>query len=219
MTEAKKEMRLPATKDLEYYLALNYPIEIVEDDGRFVVSIPDLPGCVSYGDTSEEALANIKATKRLWLKGAVESGETIVEPTTVEDFSGKFVLRILRSLHQALDREARQQGVSLNMYIAHVLSERHKLTMLETVAEQWAGMCAAAPKVTLLEYKLHGARQWRHQSAAGSCQWYFTASAARHGISGVDALDLADVLPYISKPPKVYRAVVKQRKLEAYQNA
>jgi len=207
---------LPETKDLEYYLALNYAMEIVEDDGRFVVSIPDLPGCVSYGDTPEEAVANIKATKRLWLKGAVESGETIVEPTTVEDFSGKFVLRIPRSLHQALDREARQQGVSLNMYIAHQLSERHKLTKLETFAEQWAGMCAAVPKVTLLEYKLHDVRQWQHASAAASCRWHFS-SGAHHGSSVINAVALADMVPYLSKPPKIYRAVVKQPKLEAYQ--
>jgi antitoxin HicB len=206
---------LPETKDLEYYLALNYPMEIVEDDGRFVVSIPDLPGCVSFGDTPAEALANIKATKSLWLKGAVESGETIVEPTTVEDFSGKFVLRIPRSLHQALDREARKQGVSLNMYIAHLLSERHKLATLETLAEQLAAACAAAPNVTLLEYKLHDVRQWQHQSAADSCQWHFVA---HHGSSGVDALALADMVGYIPKPPKVYRAVIKQQKLEAYQN-
>lgn len=212
---------MPKTKDMDYYLALNYPMEIVEDDGRFVVSIPDLPGCVSYGDTPEEAIANIKATKRLWLKGAFESGETIVEPTAVEDFSGKFVLRIPRSLHQSLDREARQQGVSLNMYTAHVLSERHKLTALEAVADQWAGMCAAVTKVTLMRYKLHDVRQWQHQSAAASCQWHFTTLASQRRTAGTDAPPLADMVPYLPKPPKVYREVVnvKQRKLEAYQNA
>lgn len=205
---------MPETKDLEYYLALNYPMEIVEDDGRFVVSIPDLPGCVSYGDTPEAAIANIKATKSLWLKGAVESGETIVEPTTVEDFSGKFVLRIPRILHQALDREARQQGVSLNTYIGHLVSERHKLTALETFAEQWAAACARAPKVTFLEYKLHDVRQWHYQRAAGSCQWHFATEVPHHGSSGAYELALADMVPYLSKPPRVYRAVVKQRKLE-----
>jgi antitoxin HicB len=217
MTEPKKETRLPETKDLEYYLALNYPMEIVEDDGRFVVSIPDLPGCVSFGDTPEEALANIKATKSLWLKGAVESGETIVEPTTVEDFSGKFVLRIPRSLHQALDREARKQGVSLNMYIAHLLSERHKLAALETFAEQWAAACAAVPNVTFLEYKLHDVRQWQHQNVDDSCQWHFSTGVAHRVSSRVDTLGLVNMLPHLPKPPKVYRTVVKQRKPEAYQ--
>ena len=218
MTEPKKETRLPETKYLEHYLALKYPMEIVEDDGRFVVSIPDLPGCISYGDSADEALNNIKSTKHLWLKGAVESGQAIAEPKTVDDFSGKFVLRVPRSLHQALDREARQQGVSLNMYISHLLSERHKLTALESFAEQWAVMCTA-PKVTFLEYKLHDVRQWHHQHAAGSCQWHFTTDVPHHGSSGGYELAMADMVPYLPKPPKVYRAVVKQRRLEeAYQS-
>jgi antitoxin HicB len=209
---------LPETKDLEHYLALNYPMEIVEDDGRFVVSIPDLPGCISYGDTAEEALNNIKSTKHLWLKGAVDSGQAIAEPATVDDFSGKFVLRIPRSLHQALDREARQQGVSLNMYISHLLSERHKLTALETFAEQWGMMCTTVPKITLLQHKLHDVRQWLYQHAAGSCEWHFTAEVPHRGSSAVYEVAMADMVHYLPKPPKIYRAVVKQRKPEeAYQ--
>jgi predicted RNase H-like HicB family nuclease len=35
-----------------------------EPDGGFVASVPVLPGCVSQGDTKEEALANIKEAVR-----------------------------------------------------------------------------------------------------------------------------------------------------------
>lgn len=219
MTEAKKEMQLPETKDLAYYLSLNYPMEIVEDDGRFVVSILDLPGCVSYGDSPEEALANLKATKHLWLKGALESGKTIVEPSMVEDFSGKFVLRIPRSLHHALDREARKQGVSLNMYIAHVLSERHKLTSLENVAEQWAAACAASPKVTMLTCKHADFNQWRSEGSADLWHWHVSGGSRSHGHFSQEDAGLVNMVAYLPKPPKVYKAVVKQSKLGVYQNA
>jgi predicted RNase H-like HicB family nuclease len=193
-------------------------MEIVEDDGRFVVSIPDLPGCVSYGDTPEEALANLKAIKHLWLKGAFETGQTIVEPTMVEDFSGKFVLRIPRSLHQALDREARKQGVSLNMYIAHLLSERHKLTSLEGVAEQWIAECAASPKVTVLQCKQADSTQWRNQGSAAFWHSHFIGSSGSHrNLGGADA-SLVDMVSYLAKPPKVYRRVVKQSKLGIYRD-
>jgi predicted RNase H-like HicB family nuclease len=161
-------------------------MEIVEDDGRFVVSIPDLPGCVSYGDTPEEALANLKATKQLWLKGALESGQTIVEPSMVEDFSGKFVLRIPRSLHHALDREARKQGVSLNMYTVHLLSERHKLTSLECAAEQWAAACAAAPRVSVLQYKHSDFNRWKCEGSAGFGSWRLIGASGAHGNLGVE---------------------------------
>jgi antitoxin HicB len=218
MTEIKKEMRLPETKDLTYFLSLNYPMEIVEDDGRFVVSIPDLPGCVSYGDSPEEALANVKAIKQLWLKGALEGGQTIVEPAMVEDFSGKFVLRIPRSLHQALDREARKQGVSLNMYIAHLLSERHKLTSLESVAEQWVAACAATPKVTVLQCKQADSTQWRNQGSADFWHSYFIGSSGSRGNLGYSDEALVDMVSYLPKPPKVYRRVVKQSKLGVYRD-
>jgi antitoxin HicB len=217
MTELKKEKELPQTKDLAYYLGLNYPMELVEDDGRLVASIPDLPGCVSFGDTPQEALANLRATKQLWLEGALASGETIVEPSTIEDFSGKFVLRIPRSLHQSLDREARAQGVSLNAYIAHLLSERHKLTALETVAEQWALACAATPTITFLEHQHHGARQWRQHGSSDLCHVQFTNAGFCLANQEVES-ELLDMLPYLPQPPKDYHTVVKQRKLRAYGN-
>lgn len=217
MTEPKKEKQLPPTRDLAYYQGLNYPMELVEDDGRLVASIPDLPGCVSFGDTPDEALANLRATKRLWLEGALASGETIVEPSTIEDFSGKFVLRIPRSLHQSLDREARAQGVSLNAYIGHLLSERHKLTALESVAQQWAVACVAAPTVTFLEHKHHGARQWRQLSSNDIYHVQFTNAGVCHAHQPVES-ELLDMVPYIPQPPKDYHVVVKQRKLRAYAN-
>jgi antitoxin HicB len=110
---------------LDHYLKLNYPVEMVVDGDAFVASFPDLPGCVSYAETVGEAYRNLKSTQKLWIKGQLDSRRPVPEPSHVEDFSGKFVLRIPRGLHQSLDRKARKQGVSLNHYISHVLSECH----------------------------------------------------------------------------------------------
>ncbi len=38
------------------------------DDGGFTVYVPSLPGCISEGDTKEEAMANIKEAIELYLK-------------------------------------------------------------------------------------------------------------------------------------------------------
>jgi predicted RNase H-like HicB family nuclease len=131
MTKAEK--KTTAEKNLEYYTSLKYPIEIMEDDGAYVASIIELPGCVSYGDTPDEAIQNLNSVKQLWIAGRLEGGQEVPEPLQVEDFSGKFVLRIPRMLHRSLDREAKRQRVSLNQYIAHLLSERHKEQDLEKI--------------------------------------------------------------------------------------
>ena len=47
---------MPETKTLAHYQNLKYPMEMIEDDDAYVVSIPDLPGCIAYGDTLPEAL-------------------------------------------------------------------------------------------------------------------------------------------------------------------
>lgn len=47
-------------KTLNDYMKLSYRMEIVEDkeEGGFVVSYPDLPGCISCGETVEKAIVN-----------------------------------------------------------------------------------------------------------------------------------------------------------------
>ena len=53
-------------KTLNEYLRLPYRMEIVEDrnEGGFVVSSPDLPGCITCGETVESAVANAQDAKR-----------------------------------------------------------------------------------------------------------------------------------------------------------
>ncbi len=48
-----------------------------EDEGGFVISVPALPGCISTGDTIEEALDMIADAMELWLDVAREKGYPI----------------------------------------------------------------------------------------------------------------------------------------------
>ena len=59
------KVRVPM-KTLNEYLRLPYRMEIVEDpdEGGFVVSYPDLPGCITWGETVESAVANAQDAKR-----------------------------------------------------------------------------------------------------------------------------------------------------------
>ncbi len=107
---------------LEYYLSLNYKVELYPDDGAFVAEIPDLPGCITQGDTMEEAISFINEAKILWLKTAIDRGITIPEPRQLDGYSGKFLLRMPKSLHARLAGQATDEGVSLNQYVVSLLS-------------------------------------------------------------------------------------------------
>lgn len=121
---------------LEYYLALRYPIELVEDpDGGFVAKHPELEGCVAQGESPDVAVAALAEARRLWLETRFEDGLPIPEPREEEEHSGRFVLRVPRSVHARLARRASKEGVSLNQYIATVLSEH--LGGTTTRAESW----------------------------------------------------------------------------------
>ena len=48
-----------------------------EPDEGFVASVPALPGCISQGDTREDALQNIREAIELYLEDCRESGDPI----------------------------------------------------------------------------------------------------------------------------------------------
>lgn len=115
-------------RSLEEHLAARYAVELVEDEsGGFVARIPDLPGCVTQGETKEEALELIEDARQAWLESAWEHGDHIPEPGAQAEFSGRLNLRMSKSLHRRLHEEARREGVSLNQHMVNLLQERSAL--------------------------------------------------------------------------------------------
>ena len=114
-------------KDINYFLKLNYPIIIkkcVEDKKEYYFAeVPDLPGCIADGETPEEVMNMIEAAKEAWISARLEDGYEVPEPRNLEDFSGKFVLRVPKSLHRELSLKAADDGVSLNQYVVELISE------------------------------------------------------------------------------------------------
>ena len=102
-------------KTLNDYMKLSYRMEIVEDkeEGGFVVSYPDLPGCISCGETVGKAIVNALDAKREWLHAALEEGIEIYEPDSLQNYSGQFKLRIPRSLHRLLAEHSKREGTSI----------------------------------------------------------------------------------------------------------
>lgn len=195
MTKKAEMVAKIANKEaLEYYLNLDYPIELVRDEGAWLASLPDLPGCTSYGDTIPEAVENVTKMKTLWIEGQFESDRPIPEPTEEDDFSGKFVLRIPKSLHRSLTFHARKQGVSLNHYASHLLSEGHACVQFQDMAKSFLSFCS-------------------HRDQDASRRWFFHQYQR-------DAVVIAGNLPgefqfltCIRKPPSEYNLRLRTKHL------
>ncbi len=114
---------------VEDYLKLPYTIEILretdEDDPGWVASVMELPGCFTQADTFEELPEMIEDAMRGWIGIALEDGLEIPLPRINKEYSGKFVVRVPKSLHRKLVEEADREGVSLNAYINMVLASRN----------------------------------------------------------------------------------------------
>jgi antitoxin HicB len=52
-----------------------------EDGGGFVATVPDLPGCMSDGETPQEALENVQDAIRVWIEAANDMGHAVPQPT------------------------------------------------------------------------------------------------------------------------------------------
>src|SRR4051794_19987940 len=106
-------------RSLDYYLGLDYTVQFVTDeDGGYTAIFPDLPGCLTQGETLAETAALAEDVRRLWLTSAYEHGHDIPLPSYPDDeYSGQFRLRLAKSLHRQLAESAAIEGVSLNQYV------------------------------------------------------------------------------------------------------
>ena len=112
-------------KTLNDYMKMNYRMEIIhdEDEGGYVSSYPDLPGCITCAETIESAITNAQDAKKIWLEAAIDEGLEINEPDSLENYSGQFKLRLPRSLHRSLAEHSKKEGVSMNQYCVYLLSK------------------------------------------------------------------------------------------------
>jgi antitoxin HicB len=97
---------------------------IADEDGGYLARVPELPGCFADGDSLQEALVNLDSVLRDWLSISLERGDRIPVPRRIDDasFSGRFSVRVPRSLHEALSRRAEQEDCSLNQLVTVLLA-------------------------------------------------------------------------------------------------
>ena len=110
------------------YMRLPYTITMVYDTSggspAWVVGVEELQGCLSQGDTPDEAIAMIREAMEGWFEVAVAYGDEIPLPKDhFPEHSGKFQVRLPVGLHGKLAAVAADEGVSLNQLVTAILAE------------------------------------------------------------------------------------------------
>jgi len=108
-------------KNIQYpYIVKPLPSE---DGGGFSIEFPDLLGCVSDGETEEEAIVNGKDAAREWLETCKKLGRKVPTPSKQSTYSGKILSRLPKYLHKKLAHRAESEGVSLNCLMITLIAE------------------------------------------------------------------------------------------------
>lgn len=109
------------------YMKLPYDFvikQICDESGTyFHATVLELDGCQSSGDTFEEAYNGLWEAMEGWIETKIENGFPVPMPLNTDSYSGKFVLRLPKSLHSRLAMEAALEGVSLNQYALYKLAQ------------------------------------------------------------------------------------------------
>jgi len=107
--------------DLDYPFTIRHLSE--EEGGGYLIEFPDLPGCMSDGETIDETVENGKEAMLSWLDVAREAGRDIPDPNSLGRYSGQWRMRVPKSLHADLARQAKRDGVSLNALATSLLAK------------------------------------------------------------------------------------------------
>ena len=91
-----------------------------EDGGGYFIAFPDLPGCISDGETPGEAIQNGYDAARAWLLTAKEFSDPIPQAS---QFSGGLMMGVTQPLRAKLLAKAKQEGVQMNALVTSYLAE------------------------------------------------------------------------------------------------
>ena len=120
---------MTAIPDFENYAFKVGPLTKA-DGGGYVITFPDLPGCMSDGATYAEAIKNGRDAFRAWMSTQIEDCRPVPVPATDQGAPAKFVLRLPKYLHSRLTVRAAAEGVSLNslvqVFVAEALGRRNE---------------------------------------------------------------------------------------------
>jgi antitoxin HicB len=112
-------MNLKTNLNLDGYQFTVRPLS-KEEGGGYLVEYPDMPGCMSDGETVEEAIANGREALRDCADVFRESGRKLPKPG-IE--AAQWRQRLPRTLYSRLTKQAEMEGVSINSLVTAIIAE------------------------------------------------------------------------------------------------
>jgi antitoxin HicB len=112
-------MSIRTKRNLDAYQFTVRPLS-KEEGGGYLVEYPDIPGCMSDGETIEEAIANGREALRDCVAVFQESGRKVPKPG-IE--AAQWRQRLPRTLYSKLTAQAEQEGVSINSFVTAIIAE------------------------------------------------------------------------------------------------
>lgn len=112
--QIKDYMKLPYTRLVQ---------EINDETGHYFYGrILELDGCHTTADSLNELYDDLNSIMESYIEVKLENNLPIPIPQSAEKYSGKFVVRLPKTLHQKLAIEAQKEGVSLNQLALYKLA-------------------------------------------------------------------------------------------------
>ena len=94
-----------------------------DEGGGYLIEFLDVPGCISDGETPEEAIVNGRDALKACLLTLKEFRRPVPVPGAFTQASGQWRQRVPKSLHVRLVERARQERVSLNTLVTAMIAE------------------------------------------------------------------------------------------------
>lgn len=110
----------------EEYLKKPYSRVVIPDEesGTYTAQILEFPGCITEGETPQEAYERLEDVALSWIEAALGMGQDIPLPWSINEYGGKVALRLPKSLHKQTVLAAERDGTSLNQFIVMAISEK-----------------------------------------------------------------------------------------------
>lgn len=99
----------------------------IEEDGGYSVEFPDLPGCITQGDTLEEAMEMAEDASLGWLLTSLEDGQDLPAPSKIEEIQieskNGFINLLLLDLGNYSEKYNKNKSVKKTLTIPYWLNE------------------------------------------------------------------------------------------------